>query len=257
MFPSQDPEAYVVHRKNSSTPNEVDIKFKEMMLGKRQLHFTGLYPSFAAYVTAAAGLDLCKCDKEPCHMCRASHLHRCIALQQPYASVVYKTPPLYAKMFKFKLDEVPYHTLIVGYSAVFSHLRDLMNPDCPMLDETWCEEAREARTKARELWKPYIEKHREDLKVAFMLNKDPEVGRREMISAYQAVIITGNHACDYWEDSKKFHDRLQDRLNEYNGPLQLGDKKKFAKIRVSEMDEFNAKHAEWKLMFDIEQKLKI
>lgn len=254
----------IVHRKEDPERKEEEEedeepKGKRVTVIGRPMHFTGLKPSFAAYVTGAVGVGMCECTDTPCYLCFSSHKHRCIALQQPYSSVMYKTPPLYAEMYRCKVEEVPYHTLVVCYSALFSHLRDLTNAECPMMDQTWRTEANTARIRARRMWQPHLDQYKIDLREAFAIGKDPELGRQTFISVYQRVIAAGILACDCAldKDDTKFNSLIDQRIEQYNPPLVRGTMMKFAKGRVSELSEFNAKHTEWKLLYDIESMLKL
>jgi hypothetical protein len=251
----------VVHKKQQedddvSLRNKQSFEKLKEFSGRPILHFKGLFPSYAAYANAIT--SICSCDQETCSFCRIPLMHRCLALQQPYSSVMYKTPYLYSYMFKLKdVLETPYHTLIVGYSAVYSHLRDLVNPECPMLDATWRSEARESRIKARDTWAPYVNQFNEDLKDAFQVRKDEEEGRRKLISAYERVIASGLCACTY-PDREEFEQHIDAYVDKFHTKeLTLGTMMKRAKGRKSEIDEFNEKQLEWKLMSEVEEKLRV
>jgi len=196
---------------------------------------------------SAATATCKKCTDTPCPMCRRPFIHRSIALQQPYESVMIETPPLYKLLFPtdFVLEstQTPYHTLIIAYSSVLAHLNDLLNPSQFWLSEEWTRGARPRREMAYALWEPYLQTHRtQHIPYAFAQEKFPQLGRAAMLRAYQMVIAAGVLAARC-TDVADFENRIAGFLSVYAAaPIhETGDGH-----RISEVRAFNQKHREWR-----------
>lgn len=202
-----------------------------------EVHFSGdLTPSAAVY-RAAASVVCGRCSETPCEMCKRPFHHRAVALQQPFASVMFRTPVLYAALFQSAFTETAYHNLVVGYSAVLVHLQDLLNPDRFWISQTWTDEARERRARAYALWKPFLHEHRSLMGGAFG-QTDPAQGRAGVLQAYQRAIAAGLRAARV-ADEAEFSRGLEEEMKVLCPPLEETGR------AMSEVNDFNAKHTEW------------
>lgn len=205
-----------------------------------EIAFTGdLVPSVAAYKSAC--YMMCgSCTTTPCVVCKRPFHHRAVALQQPFESVMYDTPPLFDVLFSSQFRAVAYHNLVLAYSAVYVHLKDLINPDRDWMSPQWKEEARERRTFAWGLWSPYIQQHEAEIKFVFKNCFNPVAGRAGLISAYQKVIVAGLRAARA-PTVAEFECKLDEEIAFFNGPL----KESPVDNRLQEVKDFNDKHREW------------
>lgn len=201
-----------------------------------EFSFTGdLVPSRAAYTSAV--ITTCgACVTDPCDVCKRPFHHYAVALQQPFESVTYETPILYRVLFSYQDPIVTYHDLVVGYSAVFVHLQELMSPDKEWLSAEWTEQARTKRAFARDLWSPCIHQHRDMIQDAFR-TIDSELGRVKLLRAYQFVVACGLRAARS-ATAEEFQHGLNAELEYWNTSPQRASLDK-------DVTEFNAKHAEW------------
>ncbi len=163
--------------------------------GSTELSFTGdLSPIRAMYVHAIKGCG--RCVETPCRECKRAFRHRDVSMHQPYPSVMCHTPMLYKILFRYNMTEVAYHTLLVSYSAVYTHMLELLDPEKMFMNNKWSYDARAPRALAWKLWAPYLDKYVDDVCAALSTENDadPVRGRRLLIYAYEAVIATGMRA---------------------------------------------------------------
>lgn len=213
------------------------------------IRYTGeLKMSYVAYMSAAV-VTCDQCTDKPCPRCHRPFIHRSIALQQPFESVMIETPPLYKLLFPtdfvIQSTSTPYHTLVVAYSAVLAHLNDLINPARPWLSDTWVQGARAHREMAYALWKPYVDTHQKrDMPFAFN-QKDPVLGRAALLKSYQTVIAAGCLArSNEVKTPEDFHAKISEFLITFADKriLETGDGH-----RIREVAAFNKKHEQWNI----------
>lgn len=228
-----------------------------MPVGSRQPHeieFLGdLTPSAAAYLSATQ-ITCGKCninEGTPCLVCKRPFAHMKVAMNQPFKSVMCTNPILFSALFpnKRNFTAVPYHTLIVGYSAVFVHLQDLMDPNREYLSPSWTNSARGRRTVAWNMWVPWVYKHTQDIGKAFALNDQVE-GRKAVIAAYQEVIVTGLR-CARAPTETDFKTGLVEELVMLNAPLQ-----ETGLPPLTEVNEFNVTHFKWQTDYETHRQSK-
>lgn len=228
-----------------------------MPVGVRQPHeieFSGdLTPSAAAYISATQiTCGKCKVNEgSPCLTCKRPFAHRKIAMNQPFKSVMCTNPILFSALFpnKRNFTAVPYHELIVGYSAVFVHLQDLLDPNREWLTKEWTDAARERRTWAWAAWKPWVYKHTQDVGAAFDL-ADPVAGRRAVIAAYQEVIVIGLRVARA-KSEEDIKNGLSEEMTILNAPLH-----ETGQAALSDVNEFNVTHFRWQTEWARDRQLK-
>lgn len=228
-----------------------------MPVGVRQPHeieFSGdLTPSVAAYLSATQ--IMCgKCDinsSTPCLTCKRPFAHMKVAMNQPFTSVMCTTPILFAALFPNKRNfaAVPYHTLVMGYSAVFVHLQDLLDPDREYFTPEWTQVARERRTWAWNMWRPWVHKHTQDICGAFDTSDQVE-GRKAVMTTYQEVICTGLRVARA-KSQIEFETGLSEELAILNTPLH-----ETGASPLSEVKDFNKTHVKWQADWEKERLLR-
>ena len=163
---------------------------------KHTLYFNGTLEICPSVYVVDAFIECGTCvDKFKCNVCHKPAVYRTVAIQQPYDSVDIGTRALFSCLFpqlcgKNGTDE--YFKLIMGYSSVLNHLRELCDPDFEFYGKTWTDEAKSKRTTAKALFEPAWIKHKiVDMSRAFSHEDDPMLGRTLVIDAYERVVLAG------------------------------------------------------------------
>lgn len=203
------------------------------------VEFTGELHVVPSDYHAAVSLVCGKCTDAPCGVCYRPFLHRAIALQQPFPSVACKPPRLYLMLFPSTPADkpIPYHTLVMGYSAVHAHIQKLLNPEAFWLSTEWTFGAKQKRTEAALLYANALQLHRRDMTWAYA-QTDHVLGRRCVVNAYQAVIVCGLNAMRA-ENREDMDAAVAEHMNVLNAALEECP----AAAVDEEIQDFNAAQA--------------